>query len=193
MCDCFVFLHVYMCTMCAHGAGGGQKKVSGPLSYRGLWATMWMLGIKPRASARAASALNCWAISPAPYFGFWYRVSCMYQSTHVDRDGSTASGSRVSPSIMGSRGWTWVIIRFAQQAPLPAEVFQPLFSKSHLNPFHIFPSLSKINCVNFVFIQNPTYPIEHLFWGRTLHKDVDSLAHPVSRPEAGSKDFLDPS
>jgi hypothetical protein len=34
--------------------------------YRWLWATMWLLGIELRASGRAASALNCWAISPAP-------------------------------------------------------------------------------------------------------------------------------
>jgi hypothetical protein len=34
--------------------------------YRWLWATMWLLGIELRTSARAVSALNRWAISPAP-------------------------------------------------------------------------------------------------------------------------------
>ena len=34
-------------------------------SYRQLWAAMWMLGIEPWSSGRAASALSCWAISPA--------------------------------------------------------------------------------------------------------------------------------
>ena len=34
--------------------------------YRWLWATLWLLGIELRTSARAASAVNCWAISPAP-------------------------------------------------------------------------------------------------------------------------------
>ena len=34
--------------------------------YRWLWATMWLLRIELRTSGRAASALNCWAISPAP-------------------------------------------------------------------------------------------------------------------------------
>jgi hypothetical protein len=34
--------------------------------YRWLWATMWLLGNELRTSRRAVSALNCWAISPAP-------------------------------------------------------------------------------------------------------------------------------
>lgn len=29
-----------------------------------LWATVWVLGIKPGQSAGAASALNCWAVNP---------------------------------------------------------------------------------------------------------------------------------
>ena len=37
---------------------------------RWLWATMWLLGIEFRTFGRAASALNCWAISPVPVFGF---------------------------------------------------------------------------------------------------------------------------
>jgi hypothetical protein len=31
-----------------------------------LWATKWLLGIELRTFGRAVSALNCWAISPAP-------------------------------------------------------------------------------------------------------------------------------
>ena len=34
--------------------------------YRWLWATMWLLGIELRTSGRAGTALNLWAISPAP-------------------------------------------------------------------------------------------------------------------------------
>jgi hypothetical protein len=34
--------------------------------YRWLWADMWLLEIELRPSGRAASALNCRAISPAP-------------------------------------------------------------------------------------------------------------------------------
>jgi hypothetical protein len=34
--------------------------------YRWLWATMWLLEIELRNSGRAVSALNHWAISPAP-------------------------------------------------------------------------------------------------------------------------------
>jgi hypothetical protein len=37
--------------------------------YRWLWATMWLLGIELRTSGRTASALNLWAISPAPSCG----------------------------------------------------------------------------------------------------------------------------
>jgi hypothetical protein len=33
--------------------------------YRWLWATMWLLRIELRASERAVSGLNHWAISPA--------------------------------------------------------------------------------------------------------------------------------
>jgi hypothetical protein len=34
--------------------------------YQWLWATMWLLGVELRTSGRAANALNCWTISPAP-------------------------------------------------------------------------------------------------------------------------------
>jgi hypothetical protein len=34
--------------------------------YRWLWATMWLLGIELRTSGRVDSALNWWAMSPAP-------------------------------------------------------------------------------------------------------------------------------
>jgi hypothetical protein len=42
--------------------------------YRWLWATMWLLGIELRTSGRATSALNCWAISPAPETPFLYSL-----------------------------------------------------------------------------------------------------------------------
>jgi hypothetical protein len=38
---------------------------------RWLWATMWLLGIEFRAPGRTASALNLWAISPAPEIYFF--------------------------------------------------------------------------------------------------------------------------
>jgi hypothetical protein len=34
--------------------------------YRWLWATVWLLETELRTSGSAASALNHWAISPAP-------------------------------------------------------------------------------------------------------------------------------
>lgn len=35
-------------------------------SFRWLWVTLWMLGIKPETSGGAASVLNHWATAPAP-------------------------------------------------------------------------------------------------------------------------------
>jgi hypothetical protein len=37
---------------------------------RWLWATMWLLGFELRTFRRAVSALNHWAISPAPSYVF---------------------------------------------------------------------------------------------------------------------------
>ena len=39
-------------------------------NYRWLWATMWVLGIKPGGSGRAASALNHWANFPVLFLTF---------------------------------------------------------------------------------------------------------------------------
>ena len=40
-------------------------------SDRWLWATVWLLGLELRTSGRVANALNCWAISLAPYYFFF--------------------------------------------------------------------------------------------------------------------------
>jgi hypothetical protein len=37
-------------------------------SHSQLWAALWVLGMEPRSSWRAVSALSHWAISPALYF-----------------------------------------------------------------------------------------------------------------------------
>jgi hypothetical protein len=42
-----------------------QKRASDPIGLQ-LWAAMWVLGIELRTFGRAASVLNCWAISPTP-------------------------------------------------------------------------------------------------------------------------------
>jgi hypothetical protein len=36
-----------------------------------LWVTMWLLGFELRTFRRAVSALNLWAISPAPSVFFY--------------------------------------------------------------------------------------------------------------------------
>lgn len=52
-------MHVCLCSMPCSG-NMGQKRVLGPLvwSYRWVIAVMWVLGVKPGSSARAASVLN---------------------------------------------------------------------------------------------------------------------------------------
>ena len=50
--------------------------------YRWLWSTMWFLGIELRTYVRAVSALNLWAISPAPWFSYipwtsWFHLSTL--------------------------------------------------------------------------------------------------------------------
>lgn len=54
-------------------------------SSRWLWASMWVLGSKPGASERAASATKHWAISPVLQSFFWDRIlfnqSCFQIST----------------------------------------------------------------------------------------------------------------
>jgi hypothetical protein len=58
------------------------------LHYRWLWATMWLLGIELRTSGRAASALNCWAISPDPGSNFLLQIMSLllkhnfYENSH---------------------------------------------------------------------------------------------------------------
>ena len=54
MCNCVLPACMYMC----------RCQVSWNWSYRQLWAAMWVLGMEPGPSGRAASALNHWAISP---------------------------------------------------------------------------------------------------------------------------------
>ena len=71
---CGMWWKVLLCFLCTSNlllflpmwgsVRGCQKRRS--WSYRQFWAAMWVLGIELRSSGRAASALNCWAISPAP-------------------------------------------------------------------------------------------------------------------------------
>jgi hypothetical protein len=56
---CIFCLYICMCTIQTPGALRGQKKASDSLD---LWATMWVLRIKPGSSMKATSALKCWAI-----------------------------------------------------------------------------------------------------------------------------------
>lgn len=64
-------------------------------SYRTLWAAMWMLGIKPEYSGRAAGTLNCQAVSPAPEMSsslsavaHGHLNSTYFHHTHTDNKNS---------------------------------------------------------------------------------------------------------
>jgi hypothetical protein len=85
--------------------------------YGQLWAPMWVLGTKPGLSGRAASSINDWAISPAP-FAFCLLLSisylhcvCVYLHipwyTHVEVRGQHMESA---PSFhhVGSGGRTWL-------------------------------------------------------------------------------------
>lgn len=44
----------------------GDCQIPWSQSYRQLWSPLWVIGVEPRSSGRAARALICWAIPPAP-------------------------------------------------------------------------------------------------------------------------------
>jgi hypothetical protein len=50
--------------------------------YRWLWANMWVLGFELRTSRRAVGALNCWAISPAPFYLFFFTLDFIFLLVH---------------------------------------------------------------------------------------------------------------
>lgn len=53
-------------------------------SYRWLWTTRWVLGIKFRSSGRASSASNCWTISLAQLSGLTASaLNCWVISLHL--------------------------------------------------------------------------------------------------------------
>lgn len=61
---------MHICAPHAWSFCGSQKRTSNPWgiwSYRELWATLWVLGIKSRFSARV-NALNCRASSPGHFW-----------------------------------------------------------------------------------------------------------------------------
>ena len=61
----FIYLFI-MCTIFSFCMYVWRPEEGTRPHYRWLWATMWLLGIELRTFGRAGSALNLWAISPAP-------------------------------------------------------------------------------------------------------------------------------
>lgn len=63
---CFVCMYVCAPSMCVvHKEARRGHGIPWDWSCRCLWATLWILGIKPGCSGKANSVLDCWAISPA--------------------------------------------------------------------------------------------------------------------------------
>lgn len=56
-------MYTLLCSACMYAYTSKEDTRS---CYRWLWDTMWLLGTEPRTSRRTASALDLWAISPAP-------------------------------------------------------------------------------------------------------------------------------
>ena len=62
-------LHPSMCTTGTPGAQRREKRAADLLELEFWMLTnypVWVLGIKPRSSARGTSSLHCFASSPAP-------------------------------------------------------------------------------------------------------------------------------
>lgn len=57
------------------------RKENWSWGYRWLWIVMWVLGITGRFSVRSASALECWAISPA--LKFVLLIACAHACVYV--------------------------------------------------------------------------------------------------------------
>ena len=69
-------LHICMHTVCVcvclvlTEARKGYQ-ISWNWSYRQVWAAIWVLGIEPKSSRKAGSALNIWDLSPVPDIFLW--------------------------------------------------------------------------------------------------------------------------
>lgn len=78
-------LHICLCTKCMLGALRGQKRASESPWNKGychLWATTWVLQIKPWFSWRASSVLNHWAIPPVP-LAVLEEHACSFPRTYI--------------------------------------------------------------------------------------------------------------
>ena len=80
------YLHACLCTICMPGAYGGQKRVVDSLcwnwSYRWLWATMQVLGVKPGSFGRAGFALKTAEPSLLPASSFCFSFPFTLVSDH---------------------------------------------------------------------------------------------------------------
>lgn len=69
-----LFIYMHWCFVCITYVSRCEGVRS--WSYRQLWAAGWVLGTESSSIGRAVSALNHWAIFPAPYHNFlWYMFS----------------------------------------------------------------------------------------------------------------------
>lgn len=68
----FMYTDVLSACMCVHHSCAWCSWFSSNWSYRWLWDSTWVLEIEPGSLVRAGSALNHWAVSPAPFTLLFY-------------------------------------------------------------------------------------------------------------------------
>ena len=72
--------------------------MSEPWHWRQLWAAMWVLELNPGSLEEAVSALNRWAISPAPT-----KHTLIHQE--INLLGFALDNVLVSPDVTLEKGW----------------------------------------------------------------------------------------
>jgi hypothetical protein len=78
-----LFLLLYFMCMSTLSLSSNTPEEGTRSHYKRLWAIMWLLGIELGTSGRAVSALNCWAISPAPALNISNGKTSKYMSTRL--------------------------------------------------------------------------------------------------------------
>ena len=91
----FYFFNVYECSVCIDACR--ERKEGTRSHYRWLWPTMYLLGIELRTSGRTTNALNCWAVSLAPWIP--WLLSFNFHSVYATLDCYLCFQS-VSPSFL---------------------------------------------------------------------------------------------
>lgn len=118
MYECFAC--VCVCTSCECLVPMGERRGQRVLyerNHRQLWANVRVLGTKPRLSVRAASALNCCAISPAPLWPckqllkpcmhgcWWNRINCGFAGKQTNKQAFLCGFTEMDWGLMSWICW----------------------------------------------------------------------------------------